>query len=184
MRSEVVARVILGWSQDDEGVWVAALDCGHRRHVRHRPPLASAAWVQSAEGRASRIGAAIECGRCVSREWPEGVEAYKVTPDFDQDSVPKGLLASHTTKKGTWGRLEVLAGSLELVFESPLDARLELTVGDEAAIPPQLPHHLELHGAARFRVRFFRRRVSGHERQSDRGGRDGDGSGSPGLPDR
>ncbi|MCB1185380.1 DUF3565 domain-containing protein, partial [bacterium] len=30
---------ITGFIQDEAGDWIALLACGHRRHVRHRPPL-------------------------------------------------------------------------------------------------------------------------------------------------
>jgi hypothetical protein len=66
-------RCILGFSLDDEGDWVALLDCGHRRHVRHRPPFQDRAWVVNAEGRASRLGTRIDCRLC-DREEPAGGE--------------------------------------------------------------------------------------------------------------
>jgi len=34
-------RLILGFELDAQGEWVAELACGHRRHVRHYPCLAS-----------------------------------------------------------------------------------------------------------------------------------------------
>ncbi len=34
-----VERRITGFAQDDVGDWVALLDCHHRQHVRHHPPL-------------------------------------------------------------------------------------------------------------------------------------------------
>jgi hypothetical protein len=59
-----VQRVIVGFHQDDRGDWVAELDCGHQRHVRHEPPFQLAPWVVDAEGRRQRLGATIECGLC------------------------------------------------------------------------------------------------------------------------
>jgi len=32
-------RKIINFDKDDEGDWRAELDCGHFRHVRHKPPL-------------------------------------------------------------------------------------------------------------------------------------------------
>ncbi|MFO7566344.1 MAG: DUF3565 domain-containing protein [Enhygromyxa sp.] len=157
----VVPRTILSFARDEQGDWVAQLDCGHRRHVRHRPPLSSFPWVEHAEGRAAHVGELIECGRCVSREWPEGFEPYKATKVFEQDTTPAGLLADHRTKAGVWGRLELLEGSLALRFVEPLDERVELVAGDSAAIPPELPHRVELSGPARFRVQFHRRSDAG-----------------------
>jgi len=57
-------RVITGFETDDEGHWRAILDCGHRQHVRHNPPLTTRTWVLSPEGRASRLGLELKCKRC------------------------------------------------------------------------------------------------------------------------
>lgn len=57
-------RAIVGFAQDEEGHWVALLECGHGQHVRHDPPLVSRPWVLSAEGRAARLGARLRCARC------------------------------------------------------------------------------------------------------------------------
>lgn len=55
---------IIGFHQDDEGVWVAELACGHGQHVRHNPPFVSRPWVLTAEGRAQFFGFELECKRC------------------------------------------------------------------------------------------------------------------------
>ncbi len=68
-----MGRRILGFTQDESGDWVALLDCGHRRHVRHRPPFEDRAWVENADGRGSRVGALLECGLC-DQEEPAGGE--------------------------------------------------------------------------------------------------------------
>jgi hypothetical protein len=57
-------RTIVGFLQDDEGHWVAELDCGHRQHMRHKPPFERREWVLTPAGRASRIGVAVECKKC------------------------------------------------------------------------------------------------------------------------
>ena len=148
---------MLGFVCDEDGDWVAELDCGHRRHVRHRPPLVSHPWVLSEEGRTAHLGEAIECERCTQRIWPEALVAYKETNEFDERSVPKGLLGDHSTRSGVWGRLEVSRGELALVFDPPIAARVVVQASGWAAIPPQATHHVELMGPVRFRVRFFRR---------------------------
>ena len=55
---------IAAFHQDDAGDWVADLACGHRQHVRHRPPWQLRPWVDDPEGRAARIGSAIDCPLC------------------------------------------------------------------------------------------------------------------------
>jgi hypothetical protein len=57
-------RKIAGFEKDDEGHWRANLECGHRQHVRHDPPLTSRPWVLSEEGRAARIGWELNCKHC------------------------------------------------------------------------------------------------------------------------
>jgi len=57
-------RRITGFTTDDEGHWVAELECGHRQHMRHRPPFERREWVTTPDGRSSRIGAIVDCRRC------------------------------------------------------------------------------------------------------------------------
>jgi hypothetical protein len=59
-----VERAIVGYHQDEQGHWVAELACGHRRHVRHRPPFELRPWVLTAEGRQGRLGTYLDCGLC------------------------------------------------------------------------------------------------------------------------
>jgi len=59
-----VQRAIVGYRQDEHGDWVAELDCGHRRHVRHQPPFQLRPWVVDPEGRQQPLGASLECGLC------------------------------------------------------------------------------------------------------------------------
>lgn len=57
-------RKIVGFHQDQVGDWVADLECGHTRHVRHNPPLAHREWVLSAEERQRFIGTPLNCSIC------------------------------------------------------------------------------------------------------------------------
>jgi hypothetical protein len=57
-------RKITDFDLDDENHWRAILECGHRQHVRHDPPLTSRGWVLTEEGRASRIGLELDCKHC------------------------------------------------------------------------------------------------------------------------
>lgn len=53
-----------GFRQDDEGHWVARLECGHEQHVRHDPPWTNRPWVATAEGRAKTLGKVLQCRKC------------------------------------------------------------------------------------------------------------------------
>jgi hypothetical protein len=59
-----VERRITGFHQDEQGDWVAELECGHSQHVRHNPPWTNRPWTLTAEGRAQKIGETLSCKRC------------------------------------------------------------------------------------------------------------------------
>ncbi len=57
-------RRIRGYHQDDEGHWVAELECGHQQHLRHNPPWVNRPWVTTPEGRTAALGKTLDCKRC------------------------------------------------------------------------------------------------------------------------
>jgi hypothetical protein len=61
-------RAVIGFEQDNDGHWVARLECGHGVHVRHDPPWMVREWVVTEVGRRDRIGSLMECKRCESDE--------------------------------------------------------------------------------------------------------------------
>jgi hypothetical protein len=61
-------RRITGFHTDDEGDWVAELECGHNQHVRHRPPWFQRPWVTTVEGRQRMLGHRLRCKRCVDED--------------------------------------------------------------------------------------------------------------------
>ncbi len=50
---------------------------------------------------------------------PSIVVSYKKTPEFDETSIPKGLLKSHQTKEGVWGKIVVIEGKLKYKITEP-----------------------------------------------------------------
>lgn len=155
-----VARRIVGFVADPAGDWIVRLDCGHRRHIRHRPPLTDYPWIGDAAERAARVGAAIECERCGRGELPDDAAPYRTTGEFDETTLPAGLRRDHRTAVGVWGRAEVLAGSLRFVMPVLAIDRV-IETGDHAVIPPELAHRVEPLGRMRMRVVFLRVPVSG-----------------------
>ena len=147
-------RSITGFRTDEEGHWVALLDCGHPQHVRHDPPLVERPWVLTAEGRSSRLGERLDCVRCDRFEVPDGFARYKQTADLDQGSVPAGLLKDHTTKRGVWGKIIVHDGTLRYHVDA-MGRRFELAPGTPGIVVPEVPHHLEILGPVRFHVEFW-----------------------------
>jgi hypothetical protein len=61
-------RAIVGFECDEAGDWIALLECGHRQHVRHRPPFVERPWVMTAEGRQAVIGTSLNCKTCGNPE--------------------------------------------------------------------------------------------------------------------
>ena len=59
-----IPRAIVGFHTDDEGHWVADLECGHTHHVRHEPPWQNRPWVATPEGRARFVGVLLPCVKC------------------------------------------------------------------------------------------------------------------------
>ena len=149
-------RTITGFHRDQEGDWVAELDCGHGQHTRHRPPFISRPWVVTAAGRRKVLGAELYCVLCERMEWPEGFAAYKRTPEFTETTVPAGLTRNHTTKRGVWARLHVVSGELDYHVEAPVDRSFRVAAGASEVIVPELPHRVGVIGAVCFYVEFWR----------------------------
>ena len=148
-------RAITGFVTDDAGDWIAVLACGHRQHVRHRPPFLNHPWVTSAEGRDGRLGQPLECGPCDRLELPAQVVPYKQTAEFTEATVPAGLLRDHTTRAGVWGRIVVREGNLR--YRVPMLAVDQvLTAGAPGIVAPEVPHSVEPVGPVRFLVEFLR----------------------------
>ena len=90
------------------------------------------------------------------KQMPPEVTPYKRTPEFDQDSIPAGLLAAHQTKAGTWGLIVVLQGALEYRILEPEQETVVLTPDQPGVVEPTILHEVEPRGAARFYVEFHR----------------------------
>lgn len=149
-------RAITGFTTDDEGHHKAVLDCHHGFHMRHDPPMVSRPWVLSEESRQQKIGTLVDCLKCDRLEFPEGLEAYKSTPWFTEDTVPAGLTKDHTTKAGVWARIVVAEGRLRYVVQPPVDAAFLLEPGTAGIVAPLVPHHVSPQGPVRFQVVFHR----------------------------
>lgn len=150
-------RSIIGFHQDERGDWVADLDCGHGLHARHRPPFTNRPWVVSERGRAAMVGRERDCLKCDRGEWPAGMGVDTRTPEFDEASIPAGLLKGHATKAGVWGRIHVLEGRLDYCVEGT-GRRVVVEPSAPGVIVPQVRHRIEAPGRVRFFVEFFRKR--------------------------
>ena len=80
-------RKIIAYHQvPNSSDWIAELDCFHRLHTPHQQEL----------------NIEVDCQQCEQLNFPEGLTAYKRTPEFTEQNIPKGLLNNHATKIGTW----------------------------------------------------------------------------------
>lgn len=77
---------------------------------------------------------------------------YKVTPVFDEFSLPAGLRREHRTKPGVWGIIRVLDGQLRLVKATEVSV---LTPEQPGLVEPEEPHWVEPLGRIRMQVEFF-----------------------------
>lgn len=64
MTVDAATRRIVAFRLDDDGDWIAELECGHTIHMRHNPPWQTRPWVLTEEGRSRMLGAALACIRC------------------------------------------------------------------------------------------------------------------------
>lgn len=150
-------RHIVGFHQDEEGDWVAELNCFHGQHVRHAPPFIMRPWVTTDAGRQEKMGAALECVRCDALELPEGVKPYKKTATFTDASIPVGFQKDHSTKEGTWGVITVVEGTLVYTVNDVMTTEYSLTKDRPGIIPPGLLHSVRAEGPVTFFVEFYSR---------------------------
>lgn len=148
-------RPIAGFDLDEEGDWRAILSCGHRQHVRHRPPFINRPWVTTDEGRRGKLGAELDCVRCDAFELPDGFVACRATAVFTEETVPAGLTAEHRTKAGAWAKIVVLEGALR--YHVPALARTFVLDPERPGIVlPEVGHRVAPLGPVRFYLEFYR----------------------------
>lgn len=123
------ARRVVGFRRDDEGHWAAELECGHRQHMRHEPPLVSRPWVLTEEGRAAFLGRELRCVHCVGA-FMHFLLFYDVSADYL--ALRGSFRAEHLgLARAAHARGElVLAGALA----DPVDGAVLLFRGDSPAV--------------------------------------------------
>ena len=90
------------------------------------------------------------------KQLPSNVTAYKKTPEFDQDSVPAGLLHEHQTKAAVWGKIVILEGQLQYTINQPELEVMVLDVDRYGVVEPTVPHEVKPLGQVRFYVEFYK----------------------------
>lgn len=87
---------------------------------------------------------------------PDTVASYKRTVEFDQDSIPQGLLNEHRTKSDVWGKIVVLSGQLRYTILEPQLETVWLDVDTWGIVEPGMAHQVRPEGAVRFYVEFYK----------------------------
>lgn len=152
-----VDRIVTGFHLDeDEAQWVAELACGHNQHVRHAPPFQVREWTTTEQGRGEMLGKLRDCPLCDAAELPEGLAFDRVTPTWDEGSVPAALRCTHTVHERSWGLLEVTQGSVRFACATSPAIDVVLNAPATQPIPPGVEHHLELIGPVELHVAFFK----------------------------
>ncbi len=167
-------RGIVSFRRDVEGDWVARLECGHRQHVRHRPPFQLRPWVDDPDGRASRLGTLLQCPLCDRAEVPDDLGPVRASATWDEQTLPPAMLEAHRLGAARWAVLRVLAGRIRFVVIGEAGASHLLAAGATRGIPPGVPHRLEVLGPVRLTIDFFS--VPGSDRgpsSDEEGGEEG-----------
>ncbi|MFT7598074.1 MAG: tellurite resistance-related uncharacterized protein [Acidimicrobiales bacterium] len=86
---------------------------------------------------------------------PEGLVLVRTTPEFDETTVPAGLLRNHRVAAGVWGVVRVRSGRIGFSFDDEPGSRRSISAGESQVIPPERPHHLVLQGKVLLAVEFF-----------------------------
>jgi tellurite resistance-related uncharacterized protein len=89
---------------------------------------------------------------------PDGLEPYRRTAIFTQDTVPTGLRRAHRTAAGVWGLIQVLEGRLLYRVNEPTTTEIVLEPDRPGVIEPTISHEVAPLGAVRFYIEFHRLR--------------------------
>jgi len=90
------------------------------------------------------------------RTLPNKLKATYRTPDFDQGSVPAGILGRHITSEGIWGEITVSTGSLTYQILEPELQEYRLDKNHTGIIEPQIAHQIVTNGVSKFHIQFFK----------------------------
>jgi tellurite resistance-related uncharacterized protein len=83
---------------------------------------------------------------------------YKRTPEFTESTVPAGLLRSHNTKVGVWGKIVVLQGTLLYRILEPEVEEIVLSADPYGVVEPTVRYEVAPSLGVRFYVEFHRER--------------------------
>lgn len=89
------------------------------------------------------------------KKLPSDVKAYKRTPEFDEATVPAGLLKAHQTKEQVWAKIVVHEGELQYTINEPITEVIILNKNRAGIVEPTVSHSVKPLGHVRFFVEFY-----------------------------
>ncbi len=87
---------------------------------------------------------------------PEGAVKAGETPVMNQDNVFPGILEKHMAPRGKWGRVVVIEGTLEYVWEDAPEEIYTIDPEHPFVIEPERYHRVVLKGDVEFKVEFYK----------------------------
>ncbi len=87
---------------------------------------------------------------------PEGAVKAGETPVMNEKNVFPGILEKHMAPKGKWGRVVVIEGTLEYVWEDSPEEIFTIDPEHPLVIEPERYHHVVLTGEVEFKVEFYK----------------------------
>lgn len=105
-----------------------------------------------------------------SRHIPGGGERdrsmpYRSSPLFTAETLPQALQQKHRTKRGVWGVIRVIEGTLRYCKEDGSSDILHPS--NPGLIHPDEPHHVEVIGPVSMQVDFYDHKPAGVMGQSN-----------------
>ena len=85
---------------------------------------------------------------------PDGAEPYRTIGPFGPDTLPRGLLAEHRLKPGTWGLLQLSEGALYFAWDDEAGGTDHLQAPATLVVPPEVLHHVEIVGPFSLTITF------------------------------
>ena len=122
---------------------------------KKQKPLDSVDLRQRALSRWENEGGAKAPGEEVSvmKTLPSHLLAYKKTPVFTNETVPRALLHDHRIKGGAWGLIHVERGTLQYTIGGK---GFILTPDSPGVVEPEVLHFVTPIGDVSFFIEFYR----------------------------
>ncbi|WP_406802753.1 DUF3565 domain-containing protein [Alkalimarinus alittae] len=148
-------KKIIGFHVDDQGDWVADLECGHAQHVRHNPPWINRPWVLEQEGRDKSLGETLDCLKCNMPLLPTNSQLTRVSELFDQQVLIDQYAGSQTNNTDCWVQVVVSEGALVYRQVSEETKGYVIDQGFFAVIEPGATFLLSPMGAVLFHFCYY-----------------------------